>query len=288
MSDSETNTTVTVVWLSGGSCEGCSMAALGAAAPGVETLLLGQVPGLPPVRLLHPLVAFEAGEAYIARLEQAAAGLFAPLVLVVEGSIFAPDSAGIGFFSGMGERHGRPRTITDWVDQLAPVATAVVAIGTCATWGGVPAARGNPTGAMSLAAYLGDGFHSTGGLPIINIPGCAPPGENFVETLIYLLLHLTEQAPLELDEANRPAWLYRQQTVPQSASSAIPIYGSETAVACRVPEFGWMNHVGGCTNVGGSCPLQIQRPIVISTNLRGGIFPLVESKDSSLRRLRSE
>ena len=229
------------------------MAAIGAAAPGVETLLLGEIAGLPAIDLIHPMTAVEAGNAYLDQLEAAANGLLTPLILVVEGSIFDAVLAGAGFFSGMGEDNGRPLTITDWLDKLVGQATAVIAIGSCATWGGVPAAWGNPTGAMSLADYLGHGFRSTADLPIINIPGCAPPGENFVETLIYLLLHLSEQVPLELDEANRPAWLYQQQTQPQAATFSMPIYHTETAVACRVPEQGWMNHVGGCTNVGGTC-----------------------------------
>jgi hydrogenase small subunit len=252
----EFDESTTIIWLSGGSCEGCSMATLGASDPGFEDLLLSQLSGLPPIRLIHSLIAFEAGDAYLAQLEQAAMGTVAPLILVIEGSIFDPVTAGTGFFSGMGERNGRSLTITDWLDQLIPQATAVIAMGTCATWGGVPAAIGNPTGAMSLNDYLGSDFRTTADLPIINIPGCAPPGRNFIETLIYLLHHLSQQVPLELDEFNRPAWLYRQQTYPQPAQvdyHPLHLYQSETAVNCNVPEQGWMNHVGGCVNVGGAC-----------------------------------
>lgn len=229
------------------------MAVLGASSPGMETLLLGKITGLPPVDLIHPMTAFEAGDVYLAHLEKAAAGSLEPLVLVVEGSIFDAELAETGFFSGMGEANGRPLTVTYWLDKLVGQATAVIAIGSCATWGGVPAALGNPTGAISLNEYLGADFRSAADLPIINLPGCAPPGDHFVETLIYLLLHLAEQVPLELDEANRAAWLYKQQTHPQPATLAVPIYQTETAVACRVPEQGWMNNVGGCTNVGGAC-----------------------------------
>lgn len=218
----------TIIWVAGGSCEGCSMATLGAANPGFEDLLLGQLSGLPPIRLTHPLTAFEAGDAYLERLEQAAMGAITPLILVIEGSIFEPTSAGTGFFSGMGEQNGRYLTITDWLDKLTPQATAVIAIG-------------NPTGAMSLNDYLGSDFRSKVDLPIINIPGCAPPGRNFIETLIYLLHHLNQQVPLELDEFNRLAWLYRQQTRPQPAQvdyHPLHLYQSETAVNCNVPQQG--------------------------------------------------
>ncbi|MBI4769346.1 MAG: hydrogenase expression protein HypE, partial [Chloroflexi bacterium] len=203
---------VHILWLSGGSCEGCSMAVLGATAPKIEDLLLGHIPGLPCLALIHTATAFEAGAEYLSRLERAASGLLAPFVLVVEGSIFDPASAGDGFFSGLGEADGRPLTVSDWLDRLAPRAMAVIAIGTCAAWGGVPAARGNPTGAMSLGDYVGSAFRSLAGLPIINVPGCAPPGDNFTETLVYLLLHLAEQVPLELDEDHRPRWLYDETT----------------------------------------------------------------------------
>jgi len=142
----------------------------------------------------------------LAQLESAASGALSPLIVVIEGSVFDPVQAGDGFFSGMGERDGRPCTVTDWLDRLVPQATAVIAIGTCATWGGVPAAAGNPTGAMGLTDYLGSEFRSQAGLPVINLPGCAPPGDNFIETLIYLLLHLRNEVLLELDDLNRPRW----------------------------------------------------------------------------------
>jgi hydrogenase small subunit len=53
---------------------------------------------------------------------------------------------------------------------LAPKAWGVVAIGTCATYGGIHAMAGNPTGCMGLADYLGWDFRSAGGLPIVNVP----------------------------------------------------------------------------------------------------------------------
>src|SRR5437899_5677788 len=42
-----------------------------------------------------------------------------------------------------------------WIDRLAPRAWAVMAAGTCATYGGIHAMAGNPTGCMGLADYLG-------------------------------------------------------------------------------------------------------------------------------------
>jgi hydrogenase small subunit len=229
------------------------MAVLGATSPNIEQLIFGEDSRLPAVRLIHSLFAVEAGDAFLSLMRKAANGAVSPFILVIEGTLFNDNMCGAGYFSGMGEDNGRPLSITDWVNKLAPLATAVIAIGTCATWGGVPASRGNPTGAISLNEHLGPTFRSTANLPVINIPGCAPPGDSFVETLTYLLLHLSEQVPLELDAENRPAWLYRRHTHPQPAYLSLPIYQTDSVVDCRVPERGWMNHVGGCANVGGAC-----------------------------------
>ncbi|MBK6799709.1 MAG: hypothetical protein IPG76_23800 [Acidobacteria bacterium] len=61
-----------------------------------------------------------------------------------------------------------------------------MAIGSCATWGGIPAAEGAPFPVKGLEDHLGSHFRSRGGLPVINVPGCAPTGEGFIETLIYV------------------------------------------------------------------------------------------------------
>ena len=68
--------------------------------------------------------------------------------------------------------------------MTAPNAAAVFAVGTCATWGGVPAAQGNVTNSMGTMDYLGKDYRSALGLPVINIPGCAPVGER--RNVLYL------------------------------------------------------------------------------------------------------
>ncbi len=256
---------VYLVWLSGAGCDGCTMAMLGSSEPGIEDLILGNVPDVPRVKLVHPDLAVESGEAFLANLEQAAAGKLSPFVLVLEGAIADEKSAGEGSFSRLGTASdGRPITIADWIDRLAPRAEAVIAIGSCASWGGIPAAEGNPIGARGLEDYLGRDFTSragsTGasGLPVINVPGCAPTGESFIETLIYVFLHLAQMVPLDLDEERRPRWLYNHETYPLPPRVEYPPaagfdLSNRPAVKCPVPVTGWMRNFGGCTRVGGSC-----------------------------------
>lgn len=66
----------------------------------------------------------------------------------------------------------------DWVRKLAPLARDVLAVGTCAAYGGVTSAGGNPAGAVGLAydgklagGALDSGFHAKSGRPVINIAG---------------------------------------------------------------------------------------------------------------------
>ena len=250
---------LSLIWIGGASCDGCSMAVLGAAEPGIEDLLLGRVPDAPRVTLLHPALALESGDAYRAQLERAASGQLTPFILILEGSVLDESLAGAGSFSRMGlSADGQPLTIAAWIDRLAPRAEAVIAIGSCATWGGIPAAAGSPTGAMGLENYLGRDFRSRADLPVINVPGCAPSGEAFVETLVYVCLHLARLVPLELDDECRPRWLYHEPTHPLPPhTDYLPAHAYDVAglpvVGCPVPKQGWMKGLGGCARVGGCC-----------------------------------
>lgn len=247
-----------IVWIEGAGCDGCTTAMLGASEPGLEDLLLGELDDAPAVTLVHPLLALEHGASYRSHLERAAGGDLEPFVLVLEGSVFEESLAGEGSFSRLGGDERRPLTTAWWLGRLAPRAEAVVAIGSCATWGGIPAAVGSPTGAMGLEDFLGRDFTSRCGLPIVNVPGCAPSGDGFVETLRYVFLHLQGLTPLELDEEGRPRWLYREETypTPPRADHADDDGDEPTdrpAVRCPVPVLGWMRGIGGCATVGGAC-----------------------------------
>src|SRR6185437_9972604 len=147
-------------WTSEGmSCDGDSVSITAAMQPRIEDVVLGAVPGLPKVHLHNKVLAYETGEDFLAAFRQAARGELDPFVLVIEGSIPNEHINGEGFWSGFGNKpNGQPKPLNDWIDELAPKAWAVVAAGTCATYGGIHAMAGNPTGCMGLADYLGWGF----------------------------------------------------------------------------------------------------------------------------------
>lgn len=243
-----------VIWLSCGGCEGCTMSVLGATSPRLEELLAGGLTHIPRVEFIHLALSLESGDQYIDGLKRARLGELDPFILVLEGSLFDERLAGDGSFSSLGQVAGHAVLVEDWVAWLAPRAAAVIAIGTCATWGGIPAARGNATGAMGLEAFLGKDFRSRTGLPIVNVPGCAPNGDAFVELLSYVLLHLGGLVPLDLDGLNRPRWLYTTSTPlrPARVPNQSWAEGVESA-ECSVPVRGWINHIGGCALVGGAC-----------------------------------
>jgi hydrogenase small subunit len=264
-----------ILWISEGlSCDGDTVSITAATQPSIEDVVLGLVPGIPKVHLHNKVLAYSlGGEDYLKPFRAAARGdLGAPFVLVIEGSIPNENINGEGFFTSFGNRpDGQPMTINEWIDVLAPKSLAVVACGTCATYGGIHAMAGNATGCMGLADYLGWDFKSAGGLPIVNVPGCPVQPDNFMETLVWLLQFAAGKAPLiPLDEKHRPTWLFGK-TVHEGCDRAgyyeqgdfagdynaprcqVKIGCWGPVVSCNVPKRGWMHGVGGCPNVGGIC-----------------------------------
>src|SRR6267378_6228872 len=75
--------TVHVFWLAGMSCDGCSIAVLGATNPSVESMLAGSVPALPKVLLHHPVLSVEAGHEFVRNFELAWQGKLADPYVVV-------------------------------------------------------------------------------------------------------------------------------------------------------------------------------------------------------------
>jgi hydrogenase small subunit len=267
---------VDILWISEGmSCDGDTVSVTASDQPSIEDVVLGLVPGLPKVNLYNKVLSPTlGGEEFLAPFRAAARGDAAnPFVFVMEGSIPNEKINGDGYWTSFGNDlvTGDPLTLDWWLDNLAPKAFAVVAIGTCATYGGIHAMAGNPTGSMGLADYLGWDFKSAAGLPIINVPGCPVQPENFMETLAWLLFHAAGAAPPPpLDDQLRPQWIFGR-TVHEGCDRGSYYEQSEFAldynspkcqvkigcwgpvVNCNVPKRGWMRGIGGCPNVGGIC-----------------------------------
>jgi hydrogenase small subunit len=254
-------------------CDGDSVSITAAMQPSVEDVLLGNIPGLPKVVLHNKVLAYENGDEFMEAFYKADRDELNPFVLVIEGSIPNEDIKPEGYWAAMGydPATGQPIRTVDWIKRLAPKAIAVVAAGTCATYGGIHAMAGNATGAMGLADFLGWNFRSAAGIPIVNVPGCPVQPDNFMETVTYLLYQAAGLAPMiPLDKELRPTWLFGQ-TVHEGCDRAgyyeqgdfATEYGSPKCIVklgcwgpivnCNVTKRGWMAGIGGCPNVGGIC-----------------------------------
>ena len=140
---------VHILWITAGlSCDGDSVSVTAAEQPSIEDVLLGAIPGLPKVHLHNPVLAYENGDEFMKFFYEAEKGLLDPFVLVVEGSIPNEKIKKEGYWAAMGTNPdtGQPITTCEWIDRLAPKALAIIGAGTCATYGGIHAMAGNPTG----------------------------------------------------------------------------------------------------------------------------------------------
>jgi hydrogenase small subunit len=265
---------VNVLWMTSGlGCDGDSIAMTAATRPSLEDLLRGCFPRMPPVIIYNPVFAYENGDEFMRAWFDAAAGKLEPFVLVLEGSVPNDEINGEGHWAtlGVAPDTGEPISTCTWIDVLAPKADAVLAVGTCAAYGGIPAMRNNPTGAMGLRDYLGSDWLSRLGLPIINLPGCPVQPDNITETLLCIVLHLAGLGPpIELDEQGRPQRIFGRTAHESCDRAGLAEHGQFAdshgegrclvklgckgpVVKCNVPIRGWVNGVGGCPNVGGIC-----------------------------------
>lgn len=265
---------IDILWITAGlGCDGETIALTGATQPSLEDLLLGGIPWTPRITFHNPLLSPRNGDDFLQVFHQAADGNLTNFILVVEGSIPDEQNKSDGYWAALGTDPltGQPITTCEWIDRLAPRAWAVMAVGTCATYGGIHAMAGNPTGCMGLPDYLGWTWKSTAQIPIVCVPGCPTQPDNLSETLLYLLHMASGRAPMiPLDDALRPTWLFNQ-TVHEGCDRGgyyeqaefADHYGSRLCIVklgcwgpvvqCNVAKRGWMGGVGGCANVGGIC-----------------------------------
>jgi hydrogenase small subunit len=177
-----------VIWLSGQECTGCTETLLRSTHPTVENLILDLIS-----LDYHETLSTPSGDLAEEARRNSINENKGKFILVVDGSIPMKDG---GIYCQIG---GRP--VLHILKETAPLAMAVINIGSCASWGGIPSAYPNPTGAVSTQEALGGRF------PVINIPGCPPNPYNFLSTVLYIL---TFKKLPDLDDKNRPLFAYRR------------------------------------------------------------------------------
>lgn len=189
----------TLYWLQCGGCGGDSMALLNAESPHLMELL-----ELLDVEILwHPSLSAQSDAAHRKLLAGIIAGEQPLDILCVEGAIIR-GPGGTGMFDTFA---GQPKK--DLVANLAQRAHIVVAVGTCASFGGIPGAGHVEATGMQFqqtqkGGFLGAGFVTHSGLPVINLPGC--PCHSAV--LAGTLTALASGVALPLNDYNSPLLWY--------------------------------------------------------------------------------
>ncbi len=201
---------VKLVWIQGQSDTACTISLLQGKNPDIYEAIMNLNLDL---RFYPTIMAAQGAEAMSALNIE-------PDVLVIEGSIPGPKFSTVG---------GRP--VIDLVKELAAkTKTAVVAVGTCASYGGIPAASGNITSSMGVqytkgrkGGALGSGFISKSGLPVINLPGCPAHPDHVLLTLSAVILG---DKP-KLDVKGRPATFFKGKV--HQTCARLPYYGKSFA-----------------------------------------------------------
>ncbi|HHD56152.1 MAG TPA: twin-arginine translocation signal domain-containing protein, partial [Desulfobulbaceae bacterium] len=174
-----------VVWLHFQECTGCTESLLRASHPDIGRLILDIIS-----LDYHETVMAPSGFQAEKSLDDAISGNEGKLICVVEGAIPTKDG---GIYCKIADR-----TAMDILADVGSKAAAVIAIGTCASFGGIQAAAPNPTGAVGVTKLLS-------GVPVINIPGCPPNPISFLGTVLH---YLTFKRLPRTDQLGRPLFAY--------------------------------------------------------------------------------
>ncbi|MFW2365936.1 MAG: hydrogenase small subunit [Desulforhopalus sp.] len=238
-----------VIWLNAANCTGCTVSLSNlfsdSGPTDIADLLINTID-----LAFHPTLMAAAGDLAVQQINNTTAqGGF---ILVVEGGI--PTAFG-GNTCMLWTENGHEVTAMEAVTMLAPQASAILSIGTCASYGGIPAATPNPTGIVSVA-------HHTG-LNTINLPGCPTHPDWIVHTIANLI---AGQAPSR-DYYGRPTPLYgstvhskcpRREAeeantfgVPHACLEELGCKGEDTRGDC--PSRKWNSGTNWCIGAGAIC-----------------------------------
>lgn len=183
-----------LIWMQGSTCDGNSMSILDAEEPDFFTFLEKNN----IVLLYHPTISPEFAEDARLIFDKCLAGEIPVHIFIFEGAI--PTKDGYGDYFKM-------QDVRTMVKNFSSRAMLTIAVGACASWGGIPAAPPNESGAVGLqwtkrekGGLLGKDYVSAIGMPVINIPGC-PTHPDWV--LLTLQSFVMGKA-IHLDKYNRP------------------------------------------------------------------------------------
>lgn len=190
-----------LLWLQSGGCGGCTMSLLSANNPHLMQQLSANNINL----LWHPSISEESSTQAIQILKDILDDKIKLDILCLEGSLLrAPNKTGFCHMMA-----GTDIPFIDWMTKLSAKSDYTIAVGTCAAYGGITAAGGNPTDACGLqyeghlaGGLLSENYTSKKNFPVINISGC-PTHPDWV--LITLSMIANNQLVAEdLDEYKRP------------------------------------------------------------------------------------
>jgi hydrogenase small subunit len=170
-----------VIWLSFQECTGCTESLTRSFSPTIEDMIFDLI-SLDYHETLQAVSGYAAEEARMQAMKENKG----KYVVVVDGSVSTRDG---GVYSA-----NAGKTNLETLQETAKDALALISVGTCAAFGGIPHAKPNPTGAVPVSDIITD-------KPIINIPGCPPIAEAIAGTVAYLV---TFGKIPELDHLGRP------------------------------------------------------------------------------------
>jgi len=252
-----------VIWLQGAGCTGCSVSVLNAVSPKIQNLLLDEVvPGHQLNLIFHATIMGGQGKPVIKVLKDSEKNRKGGYILVVEGAIPTVDDGIYGTIGQTGDKH---LTIKQSVLDLGSSALLTIAVGTCAAFGGIPAAEPNPTGCKGVKeVFIDEGVDAA----VVNLPGCPLHPEWFTGTISMILFSGIDS--LDLDKLGRPKLFYGQlihENCPRRAdfdkgkfAEVLGDSGCLYKVGCKghytnadCPLRQWNNGVNWCIRAGSPC-----------------------------------
>ncbi len=174
-----------VMWLPFQECTGCTESITRSGQPTIEGLIFDAVS-----LDYHETLMAASGEAAEQARQKAMKDNFGKYLLIIDGSVTTAENGAYSCIGG--------RTNLDWLNEAAKGAAAIIAIGTCASFGGLPKADPNPTRAASVSDIVKD-------RPVVNVPGCPPIPTVMMGVLAY---YLTFGTVPPLDPLGRPRAFY--------------------------------------------------------------------------------